>query len=1434
MLRSFTIVRKDDSASNTKATPEVVLKVDEHTLRYRENGYIDPIFLHKEKLQTRQPNHARTNSNAGVTTGDTPKPILTAVSSPAGSQDTQQDTAGANNSSRTDTNIDISQQRAAYECFIDALLHTTTSSFCFRSKALPLNHSTVLLPGESSRLYPNQTSDGNRTAIIGSFKAYMTSNGVLVVSMDVATCRGLDNLDDNKAAPTVSRSVVAAPFGLVLDSEPPAETASSMLAPTPGTQLVNSRRQSDYRSSLWKQACTSILEARGIPPVLLHDCAWSSLSLPRTKLNGSKAETTRIQETGQPISIPWPASLCFRKRALDVSSTSRVGETIMSGYVETHDPLTMAKSWFNGSAERDEKLSKRRSERANQLVPPTDSMDSQNNRPNALSPVAMRQPTTAVGTGVYPTPPDGIQHISGITPSLDGTLSSPGNPLSVPPTTETEPNALNGSPMNRHDDDDGDFADARRDSNLLDDTEAMFEDMGGDMFGDNDVTEADFNFFDEPDMDTPMEAAPEAKDTTETMDSVAKIEDEETPKAEPEAAAPPKKPVVVFAKPELRHARSSQVDEHGSTTRLRNIKRSSSPFDPDTIFKRVRASTLMASDEFSLNRPGKVFSKVDFDPKLPVLNKKYEHGGLYDFAGSSKPNPVKKEPGVLPQTNYLKRHPTLNRKPKVRTNRSNSFVKEFGDMSNSALEHPVDKAIGRQFSDQSDSDSNTDLDDSSSVDADPISPSKSSFAATGAGAADDDAVSHVTSLRDAEPTDEPDDQLARELPRLFRPDESVSLSRYFTDPEPFALDCSLSDEDLIQVAQILTDQAIIGRLNVSQQSNDGAFGKKEQPSANVHQSLRFWLHTLQGALTSALGEVSHMSLKSLLALQDIQLINQPTRVQARALAGRDAGGEGTRFGLYPIPSPHLEVRRSDAKISVLPSAVTFWENLGLAPTSGPKSVKAVCVFQNWGGMADNARTFLQRMKSIYETAKLGTHDCLPLSVEQEDGLLPYEVDRLSLSPDATMTGNGSALFESMETLRGAISELPDVDTNIVIYFVYMPRNPGTVVEACTAFQRFVESYQSTIDQGRELPAIDIVLQLISADTVTSPTEMVVAPGSELVKISMETYDRCTLFGGRMPAPAIGLEQPLPRIIDFKLTANASASLIRENGCIHVAYAQSVDGRWITAAWTDDRGIEQATSSYCMSRRGKPASRAMNDVAHEIWETTLELISAWQVHWRVVITKCAPMTAEEAEFWVDLARTEHKATVTMILLTVDTKPSLQLIPAAVEIAPHSTTIYSTPVSTPQPNILSPEAINTPATPAREAPTSALTPGGETGGDGDADCVLVDVTDQTWGAVAGHRLNNTAGLQETQPAHVSGYLVKRTGYKAEDVPSVMEVNLVHTEAGLRAYEPLLREMLSYFRSLGTLARARGMVDRDTDVRPWHVAAAEKGVHALYLLM
>ncbi|KAG8426428.1 hypothetical protein J3459_008158 [Metarhizium acridum] len=383
----------------------------------------------------------------------------------------------------------------------------------------------------------------------------------------------------------------------------------------------------------------------------------------------------------------------------------------------------------------------------------------------------------------------------------------------------------------------------------------------------------------------------------------------------------------------------------------------------------------------------------------------------------------------------------------------------------------------------------------------------------------------------------------------------------------------------------------------------------------------------------------------------------------------------------------------------------------------------------------------------------------------DSGVLPYEMDRISTSPDAALTGHGSALIGAMETLRGSLSNLTVSDTNIVVYFVYSPNNPGTIVEACAAFQHFFDSYQKDLAAKKETATNELVLQLVSSELLSSPTSVVVTPSVDLVRLCIETYDRGTLFGGPMPAPAIRLEQPLPRIIDFKLNTQPSVSLIRENSCIHVAYAQTVDGRWVTTAWTDDRGNQQATASYCLGRKGRPLSTSMSEVAHEIWQSTLDLISAWKVHWRIIITKCGPMDQQEIDSWI-------RGYNWFLPWSSYHRP--RCLSTRHRFRRRRRTSYRR------------SRVPLPATPANV--TAATPGGGEAGADTETDAILADVTDQTWGAIVGHRLNNSLGVTDLYPALVSGFLIKRTGARAEDVPMAMQVNLIHTDAFPRSYEPL----------------------------------------------
>ncbi|PQE21464.1 hypothetical protein CJF30_00008317 [Rutstroemia sp. NJR-2017a BBW] len=198
-----------------------------------------------------------------------------------------------------------------------------------------------------------------------------------------------------------------------------------------------------------------------------------------------------------------------------------------------------------------------------------------------------------------------------------------------------------------------------------------------------------------------------------------------------------------------------------------------------------------------------------------------------------------------------------------------------------------------------------------------------------------------------------------------------------------------------------------------------------------------------------------------------------------------------------------------------------------------------------------------------------------------------------------------------------------------------------------------------------------------------------------------------------------------------------------------------------------------TASYCLGRKGEPLTLPFSHVANEIWETTLDVISSKKVHWRIVIVKSGAMDQSEIDFWTGLASTESNAQISLTLLTVQTDPSLHIIPPPLKLTPTSATTAQTvitPVSTPQ---ASQSSLFSPDTPSREQPTAtAATPVEAPLTEPDNNSRLVDYTDQTWGAILSHRLNNSNSLLEFNPALISGYLVKNGGTTAEDPPVILE--------------------------------------------------------------
>ncbi|KAK0110604.1 mediator of RNA polymerase II transcription subunit 13 [Cadophora gregata f. sp. sojae] len=1341
-----------------------------------------------------------------------------------------------------------------HEYFISAVLSSIVYFLCHDHNFIPLNSRTLILA--SSRSTGSSAKSGHEIEL-ATLDISLTSLGVLVLKAHSDKAPGLQTLRDvfSPSSTTCGLSP-GAPLWLA----PSGSAAKFYCIPDdnklPGTlsigQLQGSLLESRPNGSInpltirsWQAKCLAWLSAKGLDSAALEAGGWLYVQILGGYLPYSNSDPQGLPLLEELAIVPWPARLCFQTSSSSGARDSQMTHSLTS----CRDPLSFAEDWFTSKDERAAIVSKRAKERqiADTLSKEQADVEARALQAHSYSPAALRRASNA--GAMYPTPPDAPQHPVGATPSFDGNVSTPGNPNhliaheaggTVPPNptvVEADTDMWGASAKKDRMNSTAHYNENDNDNEHDNDNDNLFGDLGGDMFGTH-ITDDDFNFFDEPDVDefdikqpssapvsTTQESAAIAHIPEPTMPVAAADENhssevDATDSLDNKEVPGPVTVDVATVVPTSLTAESAQTKAEGTqpTQPIVNL-----PFNKEIIFQKLVQQSVM-SKVTKQPRRASLFQQIDFVDSLRSVNEKYGSHGQFDFS-RERNKPKSGEISALPQTQYL----TSRRKAHEGSLEIGNIARLLGekalDSQTKLVEDPMDYLMtsngGSPVSEQDDSSHTTD---------EALVGSKYGVKRKWEADEEDDIASTFDTLamEFEQSVGTPQSISGSQLPLLDADPADWALTTYFTSLEPDTEPNTLSDLEKIATAQILADQAVSGTFHLP-----GLNGSDASSLWGRSAGTKVLLSKLSKAASSCLKDGTICSMRAFLDIQGIPILSQALRLPPRPMPNpRGPNGLDTRQNNpFLIIPPQIVVRRSESKLSILPSSVPFWENLGLGPSKGTKDIDAVCVYPNLEGVTAYASTFLDQMRSVYESSRFGSHD----RVDSEDigsGLLPFAVDITSSNKMHHLT----TLKETAARLSRTLSALQVGERNFVVYFVYPVDNSVLLVHICSAFQHLFNLYRKALSERRATTANELVLQLIPIDFIASPTSLAIPTPSEYFRLSMEVYDRCIDFTSPSSSPAIMLEQPLPRTIDFKLSANPSASLLQENTCLHVAYAQSIDDRWITAAWTDNKGTRQMTASYCLGRKNEPISTPFTEVANEIWETTLQVVASKKIHWRIIIARVGVMDSSEFDFWTGLVSKELNAQISLTLVTVQTDPSLRLLPAFVTLTPNVNGAQSgvTPVSTPQPSqssILSPE--NAP-TPVRETNTAATA---EASVEPDQDARLIDYTDQTWGAVLSHRLNNSNSLMDTNPALISGYLIKRGGTNAADPPVVMEVNIVHSEVvgnPRTFHESLLRETLGYYRGLGTLARARGVVDAVLDIRPWHIAAAEKAVKTLYMLM
>jgi len=669
----------------------------------------------------------------------------------------------------------------------------------------------------------------------------------------------------------------------------------------------------------------------------------------------------------------------------------------------------------------------------------------------------------------------------------------------------------------------------------------------------------------------------------------------------------------------------------------------------------------------------------------------------------------------------------------------------------------------------------------------------------------------------------------------------------------------LSKLDLIYTAQLVSEQAVTCMPHVVRSLDQSAVDQK-QWSAIGAAAVLLAENTLKEVMPSA----------ERCDVVRLALVREPPSRTAAAPSKLRPGqprppqrSEGASLGpdIIPMAAPYTRVKRSQETYEMLPPALDFWQPLSLAPSNGPKDVRAFAVFPLNEDLQKLVEAFLRDVGTVYETCRLGSH-VSTRNVQgnnelddYEDGLAPVELGGEE-TVDAALSAYCSTCVE-LGTFLASIGRA-ETDRTIVIYLV----DPFSVTTKasqylCACFWQLYKAYRDNTPRlPRNQARSDIVLQIVPIELIASKESLITLNAQQLEAMAKEVHDRCppsrpsgaevTSELPNFAAPFVELASPPPKRVGFQLTADPPRDLLHEGSVLHLAYATSADGQWIVAAWTDNTGRYHSSVSFCL--RGK----SFVEVAEDVWERTRDIMIAREVTWRVFIITAEELDNSTLACWRALIEQPRRQAFSVTLLFAELDPGVGLTPpdlSSDDTSNSHATLgagFLTPATTPQGTTVtvSPDTggYNAPPTPAPSETAIALV-------ENDPDALLIDLSDESWGVLYSPAL--FAMFPSCGIAH--GALFKRgpVGLETGSDPITraqlpcMLVSLTWTiqvrpngqvdEGNVKQAEVMLRDVLKLYRNLTVLTKARGLHDgEDSSAVPVHLATALKGAAGLDRLL
>lgn len=223
------------------------------------------------------------------------------------------------------------------------------------------------------------------------------------------------------------------------------------------------------------------------------------------------------------------------------------------------------------------------------------------------------------------------------------------------------------------------------------------------------------------------------------------------------------------------------------------------------------------------------------------------------------------------------------------------------------------------------------------------------------------------------------------------------------------------DQDFIQIAQLVGDQRVL-RQSFTDASSDLVHSEEDVYAVATSEDLS---DTMKGVLSEIFSNMQQHDLKSFTELSLDPKTRNQSKQNPRESMDRERQSPLLPRGIkshdefiFEAQPPYLSAKRGEDAIEILPPALYFWEELGLAPVQQDKDVMAFCIYPENETIREAASDFMAAMENAYQSCRFGRHRCASGSRKYQDGLVPVPI----------VSAKSGAVVESMHRVCDNLGE----------------------------------------------------------------------------------------------------------------------------------------------------------------------------------------------------------------------------------------------------------------------------------------------------------------------------------------------------------------------------------------------------------------------------